>query len=472
MRRLVVSRRLHAAARAFGFGATLAAVAFSLWACNSHPLSAPKPQPVAENVQLRELNPIRNVDILFVIDNSGSMREEQMNLAQNFPAFMDELRKIDGADLQIAVTSTDLGGGAMTARTTCPTVGGDRGVFCGVRGKDCRACGLGQGSFLTYRGNGTQTNFTGDIGAAFSCMASLGTAGCSFEHSLEAIRRSLAAPENRGFVRAGSYLAIIIITDEDDCSAASNSTVFATDDVSQEWSLRCALNGHVCSGKALPRSEAVSVPLSDCRAADSGGLVPIADIVKAVVDVKKDPRYVIVSGIFGWPMPGTEPAARYNIARAQGSGRFTLQPICSSANGSATPALRVKNFVDSFNQSSVFSICQNNFREAMQKIGEKIKVVIGPPCIDAPLFDAKPQTPDVLDPECVVADRKPIPNAYQDRPLPKCAAGGPRPCWNLVRDPVCTASGYRVDVDRAGAIPEAGLIQSVKCLTCARPGCK
>lgn len=471
MRRAVSSAPRRNKARALGLAGILAVVSFGLWACNEHSLVVPKPMPVAENVQLRELNPIRNVDILFVIDNSGSMQEEQRNLAQNFSAFMDELRKIEGADLQIAVTSTDLGGGAMNDRPTCAVVGGDRGVFCGVRGKDCRTCGLNQGRFLVYRNNGAQTNFTGNITTAFSCMASIGTNGCSFEHSLEAIRRSLTAPENRGFVRANSYLAIVIITDEDDCSAPPNSTMFAMDDPAQEWSLRCALTGHSCAGKSPLRAEALSVPLSDCKMAEGGGLVPVADIVKAVVDLKKEPRFIIVSGIFGWPLPGGEAAARYNIARAQGSGRFTLQPVCTSANGSATPALRVKSFVDSFNQSSVFSICQNNFREAMQKIGEKIKVAIGPPCVDALLVDGNPQTPD-MDPECTVTDRVPIPNGYRDTPLPRCAAGGRRPCWSLVGDPICTISGYRIDVDRAGAMPEPGLIQSVKCLTCARAGCK
>jgi hypothetical protein len=460
------------AKRWLALGASLAATAFALWACNSHTLEAPDPYPVAENQQYREINPIRNVDILFVIDNSGSMMQEQANLARNFPSFMEELKKIDGADLQIAVVSTDLGGGAGTARTTCRAVGGDRGVFCAIQGKDCAACGLRQGSFLTYRQNGMQTNFTGDVSQVFSCMATIGTAGCSFEHSLEAIRRAIQAPENRGFVRDGAYLAMIIITDEDDCSAPANSNLFANDDPAQEWSLRCALNGHSCSGRPLVGGEAVSAPLADCRAAEGGQLVPIPDVVKAVLDVKKDPRYVIVSGIFGWPLPGQEAAARYSITRAQGSGRFTLQPICSSMNGSATPALRVKTFVDSFNQSSTFSICQDDFRQAMQKIGEKIKVVVGPPCIDAELVDTKPQTKDVIEPSCAVTDKTPVSGGFQDKALPPCGPGHGKPCWTVVKDPMCTASGYRIEVDRGGTTVPPGTLQSIKCLTCARPGCK
>ena len=45
-------------------------------------------------------------DILFVVDNSGSMADEQENLAQNFDQF---IQQIAGAgDYRIAVVTTDL----------------------------------------------------------------------------------------------------------------------------------------------------------------------------------------------------------------------------------------------------------------------------------------------------------------------------------------------------------------------------
>src|SRR5690606_28599906 len=48
-------------------------------------------------------------DVLLVIDNSGSMGEEQGNLAANFGPFIEELEKA-GADFRIGITTTDLGG--------------------------------------------------------------------------------------------------------------------------------------------------------------------------------------------------------------------------------------------------------------------------------------------------------------------------------------------------------------------------
>src|SRR5688500_10837964 len=51
------------------------------------------------------------VDVLWVIDNSGSMAEEQENLARNFQSFI-ELFTRGAVDYRIAVTTTDVFGDA------------------------------------------------------------------------------------------------------------------------------------------------------------------------------------------------------------------------------------------------------------------------------------------------------------------------------------------------------------------------
>ncbi|MBN1945454.1 MAG: choice-of-anchor D domain-containing protein [Bradymonadales bacterium] len=48
----------------------------------------------------------RKVDVLFVVDNSGSMSEEQSNLANNFSAFIDEAAAWD-SDYQLGVITTE-----------------------------------------------------------------------------------------------------------------------------------------------------------------------------------------------------------------------------------------------------------------------------------------------------------------------------------------------------------------------------
>ena len=55
------------------------------------------------------------IDVLFVIDNSGTMGEEQLNLAANFPLLVERLQNLEtggvavNADVNIMVTTTDFG---------------------------------------------------------------------------------------------------------------------------------------------------------------------------------------------------------------------------------------------------------------------------------------------------------------------------------------------------------------------------
>src|SRR5258706_8323439 len=47
------------------------------------------------------------IDVLWVIDNSGSMAPRQENLAKNAQSFMDVFAK-SGVDYRIAITTTDI----------------------------------------------------------------------------------------------------------------------------------------------------------------------------------------------------------------------------------------------------------------------------------------------------------------------------------------------------------------------------
>src|SRR5690349_21291387 len=56
------------------------------------------------------------IDLLFVIDNSGTMGEEQLNLAANFPLLVDQLQNLTdeegnpiNASVNVMVTTTDFG---------------------------------------------------------------------------------------------------------------------------------------------------------------------------------------------------------------------------------------------------------------------------------------------------------------------------------------------------------------------------
>ena len=69
-----------------------------------------------------------------------------------------------------------------------------------------------------------------DIARFVSCAAQLGTEGCGYEQSLKASIKALNQPSQADFVRDNHLLAVMIISDEEDCSI-EDPAVFST----PEW---------------------------------------------------------------------------------------------------------------------------------------------------------------------------------------------------------------------------------------------
>jgi hypothetical protein len=328
---------------------------------------APDPATVPPPAQPRKL------DILFLVDNSVSVDQEQENLGRNFGVFLEALRRAPGGlpDLHIGVVSSDLGAGSRPlANGGCPRPGGDRGIL-----QSRPWCGLdGHARFMTSSAGGTVNNFTNPPEAVFSCLAALGGVGCGYEHVLQAVRVALyetITPENAGFLRADAFLSIVILTDEDDCSADPASDLF-TDDAAfpgTSASFRCSQVGHLCNG-APPPIAPFDVPLESCQANPAGRLIKVSEIVASIRALKRLPEHEIqVDGIFGWP---SDPVgARYRYV-ATGMG-LDVAPICQSSNGEAAVGLRLKSFVESFGPaSSFYSICTNDFGPILQRIGQSL----------------------------------------------------------------------------------------------------
>jgi len=159
------------------------------------------------------------MDIIFVVDDSGSMAEEQNNLATNFPQFANVLSTFvtaDGEmlDYRVAVTTTgrdmdysiDFGGQTLPQHES-----GDNGAFrnnCGVNKR-----------YL----EGADANMSSTL----ACRANVGTGGPSYEMPLLMSKWALAERmmdnTNTGFMRDDALLAIVYITDEDDSSTDTNN---------------------------------------------------------------------------------------------------------------------------------------------------------------------------------------------------------------------------------------------------------
>src|SRR5687768_11279861 len=249
--RLSPTRLLHASVGAAAAVALLAG-------CPDREVS--KVIPSQDKAELKDI-PVdvnRQVDILFVVDNSSSMREEQTNLSQNFPRFIEALSQIEGGlpDVHIGVISTDLGAGNFQGASDCQTNGGAGEDGYLIVRPECAGSITDDKKYLTS-GGAEGNNFTGNLETVFQCMAELGDDGCGFEQPLEAVYRALALDGRNGdFLRPNAFLAIVILSDEDDCSANDPPQLFSTTDSSlgPRTSFRCFEYGIKCDEVPDPRA--------------------------------------------------------------------------------------------------------------------------------------------------------------------------------------------------------------------------
>jgi hypothetical protein len=173
------------------------------------------------------------VDLLFVIDNSGSMQPYQEALADTFPEFVDAMigSLPAGTDLHVGISSTSFGS---------PSAGGKGSSGCSNAQYDAEAMANhypppsqpngqngGQGRLYEYQGKRFYAQNTSDdpsgLEAWFTGAAiSVGEQGSNWE-MVSAGGAWVTHPDNEahnaGFLRdAGAVLVVFVLTDEFDNS--------------------------------------------------------------------------------------------------------------------------------------------------------------------------------------------------------------------------------------------------------------
>lgn len=185
-----------------------------------------------------EQAPSNSVDILWVMDNSISMQNEQEAVAAGAQDFADRLVNTD-IDFHLGVVSTDMS-----------TENADAGAL------------LGSPKYIE--------NATPNYVQAFQQRVLLGTGGDDQERGLQAAITALTPPmtdnRNYGFLRDDAMLSIIVVSDENDCSDFG----------------------------ALPAGSTGE----DCYQ-QYEALTPVADLVRMLRGIKSDPDRVVFSGIIG-----------------------------------------------------------------------------------------------------------------------------------------------------------------------------
>lgn len=414
---------------------------------------------VGQRVQVTNVD---NVDLLFMIDNSNSMIEEQANLVRELPRLVSVLasgdRDGDGLrdfnpvkSLHVGVVSSDMGAGPNDGVPTCRRGLGDDGILRTTSRSTTAPCmaSFPSGIFEFDREAGDDpTLFANTVG----CVANIGTGGCGFEQQLEAPLKALTplaastwtrpgytpplfvsadgvpntvagngqAPGNDGFLRPTSALAVVLVTDEEDCSVLDYN-LFVT-----------------------AESRFAGVPLNvRCNqfgAADMRIVHPVDRYVTGFLGLRSDPGLLIFSGIIGIP-PSTEAAAAAGDYTAVLSNPMmaptvdatgnNLVPSCVTDDGTAYPPVRIVQTAAGLANAgaavSLASICSSNFQPAIDGIIAKIADALRGACLPRPL---NPSADGLVD--CEVYELLPV--GGTEGVISSCSELGGRTFSRLVVD--------------------------------------
>lgn len=333
----------------------------------------------------------RAIDLLAMVDNSNSMTEEQASFALALPeivaALADGDLDRDGVpdvepveSLTFGVVTSDMGTGGFTVPTCLRSDLGDDGTLRTQGATEVPGCMATYPSFLEFRPE--RGRDPADFGQDARCVARVGTGGCGFEQQLEAALKALSpsaptpgtAPgyeppvffrgslghgdrENDGFVSDDSVLAVVLLTDEEDCSAIdpdlfnpSSATYGATD-----LNLRCFAH----ADRALhPVRRYVDGLLQLRSVPDRLVFVPIAGVPADLAPAPGAPvNWEALVGPPGMRDPRME-------ERVDPSSPNRLIPSCSSpGRGQAFPPIRILRVARDLESRGahvrVGSICQD-----------------------------------------------------------------------------------------------------------------
>jgi hypothetical protein len=374
----------------------------------------------------KEIPVSADIDILFVIDNSSSTSDKQALFQTNFMNFVLALDMFPTGrpNLHMGVVSTTVDDGAPAQALT---------AICGT-GADQQNGLLQTGSAVTGRyisdiataaGSGAprQTNYTGTLETAFASIANVGDVGCGFEADLEAMKRALDGTTNTmnaGFIRPAAYLAVIILTDEDDASIKDGSAGNAV------FSLPAASVGGVNDFRVQPMfayncdqqitAGSGSAFYTNCTPRTDSYLQDPAYYSSFLASVK-DPARTVVAVIAAPPPPpfqtADNPPQAANITYGAGANTIgtgsvvfpsetqdpALLPSCSTTIGTdmafGRPAIRLASFLSAYgDRGKFYNICQGSYGAALTDIGNTLFNAISP-CLEGSLDtrDADPNNP-------------------------------------------------------------------------------
>jgi hypothetical protein len=313
---------------------------------------------------------------------------------------------------------------------------------------------------------------------ALACFGPQGIDGCGYESPLEAMR--LAIQKGRSaesqFLRDQALLAVVFVTDEADCStnpkfsrAFTSEPTFWNDEDPQADQRRSAgapASSAPARAPSYKECHAINHSLDGEPAAadDDAVLFPIDRYIDFLDGLREAPklggnsptrgpraRDVLVSLIAGVPVGYDAGKAEIPYQRRrsrQRAGRSTsASPPAASTPRTAATAPRSRRCASARSprrspprdERNLFSICQDDYTDALAQIADAIRRELPPPaCSGVCIADSDPTT-DILEPTCEVSevfkgDTRQIPRCVHD------GAGWQTPdgddvCFYLLTDP-------------------------------------
>ncbi len=371
----------------------------------------------------------RNVDLMFVIDTSLSMQDHQTVLLGNLPNLVRTLAGTTGGlpNLHVGFITPDLGTAPYNV-PGCELPGGDNGRYlkgesnscvnpvgqtylvdvapagCTVEktdaegeptvctAHDCVQANCDVAAFTDLEGVASEPagltlavdengcprcrNYDGEpLSNVLACMSSLGTAGCGFEQPLEAMKLAITdwTGDNAWFLREDAYLAVVILTDEDDCSAQQPELFNPAGDVNSTLgtltSFRCTEFGVVCDQeweRIMPQG---SLTYTGCVPRPAGDpdamLFPVTRYVE-ILEQLKAPG-MLGSLVIAGPAGGTVSVG------LDSNQNPILMASCGGGFEGAMPAVRLDGFAelvgDGTNSFGEFnSICESDYSPALESL--------------------------------------------------------------------------------------------------------
>lgn len=368
-----------------------------------------------------------NIDVLFVVDDSGSMTGRLAQVAGLVDrALVDILQQAvsERPNLHIGVITTELG---------CGNDDGDGGRL--IAPAECLADEVPYVVDVSDGADGRISNWVGSVSASLTCMTAVGNEGCGFEQPLGAVsaamERSMAA-EDGGFLREDALLYVVLLGDEDDCTAANQHLYEAAEEpFGLRDSFRCFEYGVTCDQPARELGEKTG-----CTATQDDQLLrPIDRTLDDLVAAKGgDANKVFLTVISGGPLPTR---VEQQDELSNNPGWFTLAPSCNSiVDGEevpAYPAPRLHDFAGLLpGQAWEESICLEDLEPAVARSSRALGDVAGAKaCLHGDLVDLDERAAG-LQPSCRASARI---GAAAPRSVPACVdAPQGQACFTIERD--------------------------------------